>query len=350
MLPQLYILAGLALTAVQAQTAFQFKEQYPEPGVIPVAKPEWLELLKTADIVDAPVLKATANGPGPITPGDPHCDWTHTGCLGADDLSVCPKGEWAPTYDDGPSEFSAALYDALDKTNTKATFFMVGGQVVKFPELTLRAYKSGHELAMHTWSHNYMTTLTNEQLVAELKWNELVIKEVTGVSPRYFRPPYGDIDDRVRSVAKALGFTAVIWSHDTHDWTLTENPSFKTEWIDGNVTQWAKAASTATQGGISLEHDLYKETVEAAIRVLPILQKAYNVTTVGDCSNQPSYKEAISDPKPAVTPAANTTSNPTPAASNAPPSVSDKDAKDTSTPVSQLVKEDPGYQSSPSPT
>jgi peptidoglycan/xylan/chitin deacetylase (PgdA/CDA1 family) len=76
----------------------------------------------------------------------------------------------------------------LDKTNTKATFFMVGGQVVKFPDLTLRAYKAGHELAMHTWSHNYMTSLTNEQIVAELKWNELVIKEVTGVSPRFFRP------------------------------------------------------------------------------------------------------------------------------------------------------------------
>lgn len=65
---------------------------------------------------------------------------------------------------------------------------MVGGQVRKFPNETLRAFKDGHELAMHTWSHNYMTSLTNEQIVAELKWNELVIKEATGFSPRFFRP------------------------------------------------------------------------------------------------------------------------------------------------------------------
>ncbi|OAD05606.1 carbohydrate esterase family 4 protein, partial [Mucor lusitanicus CBS 277.49] len=206
------------------------------------------------------------------------CDWTFTGCFGKEDLYECPKGQWALTYDDGPSEFSPKLYDYLDKVNVKATFFMVGGQVVQFPDYALRAYKSGHELAMHTWSHNYMTTLTNEQIVAELKWNELVIKEVTGVAPRYFRPPYGDIDNRVRDVAAALGFAPIIWNHDTNDWAYASNPKvFKESWIDGNVTKWANAAKSATVGGISLEHDLYTQTVDAAIRILPILQKEYEL-------------------------------------------------------------------------
>lgn len=66
---------------------------------------------------------------------------------------------------------------------------MVGGQVHQFPKLVQEALADGHEIAMHTWSHNYMTSLTNEQIVAELKWNELVIKEATkGYSPRFFRP------------------------------------------------------------------------------------------------------------------------------------------------------------------
>ena len=69
-----------------------------------------------------------------------------------------------------------------------------------------RAYDAGHEIAMHTWSHNYMTTLTNEQLIAELKWTEQAVKEVTGVSPRFIRPPFGNIDNRVRDICKALGF------------------------------------------------------------------------------------------------------------------------------------------------
>ncbi|ORZ01891.1 hypothetical protein BCR42DRAFT_497187 [Absidia repens] len=311
MYSNLLFLGAVALSAITAQ-GFTFKETYPEPGVIPTAKPEWLELLKNVNITKAPVYKVSpGKGPEPQHEGDPFCDWTFTGCFGKEDLYQCPKGQWAPTYDDGPSEFSAKLYDELDKTNTKATFFMVGGQVVKFPELALRSYKSGHEIAMHSWSHSYLTSLTNEQLVAELKWNELVIKEVTGVSPRFFRPPYGDIDDRVRDVAKALGFTAVIWTHDTNDWAMTEDKTFDPKWVDGNATKWANDAATAEVGGVSLEHDLYKETVDAAVRILPILGKSYKLTTVGDCNQRPSYKEKT---------AANATSSSSAASSSVAPS------------------------------
>lgn len=195
---------------------------------------------------------------------------------------------------------------------------MVGGQVVKFPDYALRAYKAGHELAMHTWSHSYMTTLTNEQIVAELKWNELAIKEVTGVSPRYFRPPYGDIDNRVRDVAAALGFIPIIWNHDTNDWAAASNPTvYKETWIDGNVTKWAAEAKTATVGGVSLEHDLYQKTVDAAIRVLPILQKEYKLTPVGACNNVQMYKEGgnVTTTPPVAN---NATNNVTPVAPTVP--------------------------------
>ncbi|KAI8065218.1 hypothetical protein BC940DRAFT_241627 [Gongronella butleri] len=285
----------LATVAVSAIQAFTFKEVYPDPGSSPQPKPEWLELIKGANITKAPVYKVAAGqSPKPQGSGDPYCDWTFTGCFGKEDLYQCPKGQWSVTYDDGPSEDSARLYDELDKTNTKVTFFMVGGQVVKYPDLTLRAFKAGHELAMHTWSHSYMTTLTNEQIVAELKWNEQAIKEVTGFSPRLFRPPYGDIDNRVRDVAKALGFTPVIWTHDTQDWHVSRvDKTFKPEWVDNNVTQWAKEAPTMSNGGMSLEHDLYNVTVDAAIRVLPTFLKTWKVTTVGTCNAVASYKEGV---------------------------------------------------------
>jgi peptidoglycan/xylan/chitin deacetylase (PgdA/CDA1 family) len=143
-----------------------------------------------------------------------------------------------------------------------------------------------------------MTTLTNEQIVAELKWNELAIKEVTGVSPRYFRPPYGDIDNRVREVAAALGFVPVIWNHDTNDWAFASNSKgFQAHWIDGNATEWAKKAKSAAVGGVSLEHDLYQTTVDAAIRVLPILQKEYEIVPVGACNHGQVYKEIVKKKK-----------------------------------------------------
>ncbi|KAI8077920.1 uncharacterized protein B0P05DRAFT_543334 [Gilbertella persicaria] len=343
MFQKLFVLATIALAAVNAHpgshkimnvaaetipaATFTFSEKFPEPGSIPTPKPEWLELIKNVNITKAPVYKvAPGQSPQPEVAGqDPYCDWTFTGCFGKDDLYQCPKDQWALTFDDGPSEFSPKLYDYLDKENIKVTFFMVGGQVTKFPDYVLRAYKAGHEIAMHTYSHNYMTSLTNEQIVAELKWNELAIKEVTGVSPRFFRPPYGDIDNRVRDVAAALGFVPIIWNYDTNDWAAQSNPAtYKQEWIDGNVTQWANNAKTAKVGGISLEHDLYSSTVDAAIRVIPILKKAYTLTPAGACNNVQVYKEG-------TVPASNSTTNATVSA------VSSSMVASSSIPVSSVV-------------
>lgn len=193
---------------------------------------------------------------------------------------------------------------------------MVGGQVVSFPDHTLRAYKAGHELAMHTWSHNYMTTLTNEQIVAELKWNELAIKEVTGVSPKFFRPPYGDIDNRVRDVARALGFIPVIWTHDTNDWAHANDPKGHPQsWVTGNVTQWAKEASSATHGGISLEHDLYKETVDVGIKIIPTLQEVYKLVPSGECNGVSPYKDNATVPVPSAASSAAPSASASPVAS-----------------------------------
>lgn len=76
-------------------------------------------------------------------------------------------------------------------------------------------YMTGHQLAVHTWSHPSLTTLTNEQIVAELGWTKKVIKDVTGVTPNTWRPPYGDIDDRVRAIAAQMGLTPIIWTSVT---------------------------------------------------------------------------------------------------------------------------------------
>ena len=62
----------------------------------------------------------------------------------------------------------------------------------------------------HTWSHTALTTQTNEQIVAELGWTREAIRQITGVSPTCMRPPYGDIDDRVRYIAGAMSLTPIM--------------------------------------------------------------------------------------------------------------------------------------------
>ncbi|CAO3642781.1 unnamed protein product [Cunninghamella echinulata] len=297
MLPKLLLIATTALLTVSAQTQSKWNfAGYPEAGAKPVPKPEWMDLLKTANIATTKPVPLK-NGEPDLTVVKPtDCDWTNDLCTREDDILACPKGQWGITYDDGPTANSPKLYDYLKSVNQKSTLFLIGGQVTSFPDLTERAFNEGHELAIHTWTHSYLTTLSTEQIVAELMWTASAIKEVTKKTPRFFRPPYGDIDNRVRDIAKALGFVPVIWNHDTDDWRSAEDKSFDVKWIDGNATQWAKEAATATTGGISLEHDLYPQTVDAAIRILPTLQKAYKVVTVGECTGQQSYKEGGANP------------------------------------------------------
>jgi hypothetical protein len=168
---------------------FTFKQTYPAPGSVPVPKPEWVAALDKSKIAAAPVIALSNGSPVNPTPGsDPYCDWTFGGCTRADDIYQCKKGDWGITYDDGPTAFSPKLYDYLDSVNQKATLFVIGGQVLQFPELVQRAYKAGHEIAIHGFSHSYLTSQTTEQIVGELRWTEEAIKEVIGVSPKLFRP------------------------------------------------------------------------------------------------------------------------------------------------------------------
>ncbi|KAI7882064.1 glycoside hydrolase/deacetylase [Lichtheimia hyalospora FSU 10163] len=278
-----------------AQAQFQFKDTYPTIKSIPAIKPEWRDLIANASITNAPIRTRTPDGNVDMSTvtDDPYCTWSFDRCIAEDDLYTCPTSQYSVTFDDGPSEFSPKLYDYLKSINVKTTFFMVGGQVLTHPDLVKRAYDDGHEIAMHTWSHTAMTTQSNEEIVAELKWNEQVIREVLGVSPRFFRPPFGNIDNRVRDIAKALGFVPVMWTHDTNDWGMTAPGStFDVQWISNNITEWGQ--KNTTEGGVSLSHDLYNRTVDAALEYIPVFQNFYDLTAVGQCNNAAPYKESNS--------------------------------------------------------
>ena len=82
----------------------------------------------------------------------------------------------------------------LNQQQIKTTFFTIGSRVLQFPNTAREEYMAGHQLGVHTWSHPYLTTLTNEQIIAELGWTRQAIRDVIGVSPSMMRPPYGDIE------------------------------------------------------------------------------------------------------------------------------------------------------------
>ena len=115
--------------------------------------------------------------------------------------------EFCQTFDDGPTSVTSELLDFLDSVNQKTTFSEIGSQVIENYQLTQREYATGHQIIDHTWSHPNLTSLSPQAVYAELAWTIYAIHAAIGQTPKYFRPPFGFINNNVRQVAGQLGLT-----------------------------------------------------------------------------------------------------------------------------------------------
>ncbi|KAF9300647.1 chitin deacetylase [Mortierella antarctica] len=241
-----------------------------------IQDPQVQTWLKLVDMTKVPVYPLSNNGlcPTDLTtiPKD-QCWWTCQKCDAPADIVTCPKqNTWGLTFDDGPSPDSPRLYDALLAHNQKATLFIVGSRAVSYPETLKRAYNEGHQIAIHTWSHPSMTSLSNEQVVAELRWTEKAIFSIIGVTPLWWRPPFGDVDNRVRAIATQLGYKTSIWTQDfdTNDWNIPAGTATPQSVID-TFKSWLVKIPTMATGFIVLEHDLFPQEVDVSVNgVLPL--------------------------------------------------------------------------------
>ncbi len=123
------------------------------------------------------------------------------------------------TYDDGPSERNTpALLDLLAKHKTKATFFLIGNHVRKYPELTRRIAEEGHALGNHTDMHPALARKDEALVREELEHCQQTIVDATGMRPALFRPPYGSRRPAVLRIAREMGLTPVLWNVTAKDW------------------------------------------------------------------------------------------------------------------------------------
>jgi len=111
-----------------------------------------------------------------------------------------------------------AILDILDQHHVKTTFFLVGGWVDKYPDMLKEIVARGHEIGNHSDTHAHMNQLTEQGISDELRMMSDKVENLTGVRPVLFRPPYGEYNDRVITVARAEGYEAVQWSIDSLDW------------------------------------------------------------------------------------------------------------------------------------
>lgn len=134
-----------------------------------------------------------------------------------------------------------------------------------------------------------MVQLTDEQLFAELYYSVRIAQDVMGVTPTCWRPPYGDIDDRVRYVAYRLGLETMMWKNDTADWRSQPTGDLPPEEVKAtyqSINNDAKTGKFDQEGTIVLSHEFSKASMDIAIEELRSVQEAFDhVMPISACQN-----------------------------------------------------------------
>ncbi|KAJ6476107.1 hypothetical protein C8R45DRAFT_1063370 [Mycena sanguinolenta] len=304
---------GVTYAAVgSSDWSASFPAPWPTSGIDTNGLPSsWVAALNTAvaakTIPDIPVPTMGSDG-NPAYPsgqdptGSDICSGTY-GCRVAGDIWDGPDGTVGISFDDGPSAGTANLLTFLEGNNQQVTHFLIGSNILYAGTQLSQMVNMSHDIAVHTWSHPYMTTQSNLQVVGELGWTMQLIHNSTGGRiPKYWRPPYGDTDKRVSAIAKEVfGLTTIVWNQDTADWTLTEaNPYTTPAQIQSNMQTWLTGSKSP--GLIILEHELSTDSTAAFIAAYPLMIDPKNgwkvESLVSLVSGNVSYQNAANNLSP----------------------------------------------------
>lgn len=167
----------------------------------------------------------------------------------------------AITFDDGPSEYTKILIDELKKRNIPATFFVLGSEVEKYPDVLKFAHDTGNEIAIHSYEHKLFTKLTENEILEQVSKTKNIINEITNEDPLLIRVPYGSTNKKITKVLEIHDLTSVLWNVDSLDW------KFK------NTMKTYNYVMKKFKGNdIILMHDTFKTSIEAATLIIDKLQ------------------------------------------------------------------------------
>jgi len=166
----------------------------------------------------------------------------------------------ALTFDDGPRRATTTrLLDGLAERGVKATFFLIGSQVEHNEDVIRRMDQEGHQIGLHTYDHVQLTALNRADFDAQVEKGRALLKQTLGHNDFLLRPPYGIYDESVKSWA---GCPIILWSVDPEDWR-DRDVQREVDHILANVRD----------GSIILMHDIYSESVDAALQVVDELHR-----------------------------------------------------------------------------
>jgi len=191
----------------------------------------------------------------------------------------------ALTFDDGPKpEFSNEVLDILDRYGIKATFFVVGKEVKAHPDMLMAIYQRGHDIGNHSYSHISAKKLTLAEIAAELKKTNAIIKQITGLSTKYFRAPGGWYNIQVLQEVHRQGLKEIDWSINSSDYTTIVD-EFKVEMDYDDLAQkvYDRVIKKIHPGAVILFHNGSIQTIRALPRIIKAIKdKGYGFVTISD--------------------------------------------------------------------
>ncbi|WPX07611.1 polysaccharide deacetylase family protein [Anaerocellum danielii] len=195
-------------------------------------------------------------------------------CVDRDDKKIALTFDAAWGNDD-----TKELLSILKKFNAKATFFLVGFWVEKYPEDVKYIFSQGHEVGSHSDKHLHMSRLSESEIIRDIKSCEGKIMKIINKKPVVFRPPYGDYNNTLIKTLYSLGYYIIQWDVDSLDWK-----DLSAQEIAQRVLKRIKS------GSIVLFHNNAKNTKYALPIILSTLSKqGYQFVTVSELIYKDGY-------------------------------------------------------------
>ncbi len=186
----------------------------------------------------------------------------------------------ALTFDDGPNENTLSILDLLKKKNAKATFFCIGKNIDKHPEILKRIMEDGHIVGNHSYSHsNFFDFYRKNRLIEEIRKTDALIESMTGKKAQLFRPPYGVTNPSIRRALEVTKHKVIGWNIRSLDGILKDEKII-----------FARIKNRIAPGGIVLLHDTSHSVKILERLMLHLEENEYKVVSIEELLNIKAYE------------------------------------------------------------
>ena len=187
----------------------------------------------------------------------------------------------ALSFDDGPTGTNTErILDILQKNGVETAFFCIGKNIPGREEQLKRILREGHVIGNHSYSHHRLFDLfSSRKMLEDIRQMDLTCKDITGLSPRFFRPPYGVTNPNLKRAVLQGGLISIGWSIRSYDTSIRNEERL-----------YKKIMGSLKPGAIVLLHDSSDTTVQILPRLLKAIQeKGYQLVRLDKMINFNPY-------------------------------------------------------------